>query len=104
MPVDYSRVTDDPTRRISGLLTQQAKVVLDADFNEESLTGEERRRLGALDTFGPAAVSTMAPLNAGAFELKATVPPKTPVPDLLIGPGRMWVDGKLVQCFPDDGG
>lgn len=101
MPGDYSRFTDDPKRRVSSLLLQQGKVVLDADFNEESLTAEERRRLGALDTFGPAVVSKMAPGNDHAFELTVTGAP--PNQDLSIGPGRMWVDGKLVQCFPNDG-
>jgi|GEM_PF-4850129 len=94
MPGDYSRFTDDLKKRFSKLFMQQGKVQLDADWNElvEILT--RRDRLQAFDTFGPAVVPAT---TEEGFHITSSGT------NLLIGAGRMYVDGVLAEAFDQDG-
>ena len=95
MSGDYSRFTDQPRKRYSGVLMQQGRVQLDADWNEEIDLVERRWETQALDTFGPAAVP--AATTPGGFAV--TLPGGG---DLGIGAGRLYVDGLLAEIFPGE--
>src|SRR5436305_2464764 len=95
MSGDYSRFTDQPRKRYSGVLMQQGRVQLDADWNEEIDLVERRWETQALDTFGPAAVP--AATTPGGFAV--TLPGGG---DLGLGAGRLYVDGLLAEIFPGE--
>jgi hypothetical protein len=88
MPGDYTRFTFAPGEDHIGVLMQQGRVLLDADFNELVEVLERRIRAGTMDTFYRCVVPRTTPdgfligLNAGM---------------LTIGQGRIYVDGILAE-------
>jgi hypothetical protein len=97
MTGDYSRFTFDPRKRFSGLLQQQGRVQLDADWNEAVAIARRRLRLQALDTFGPVGVPYLTTPDAFLVSVAAGPPL-----DLALEPGRLYVDGILAELFPDE--
>jgi hypothetical protein len=96
MSGDQTRFTHQPRKRYSGVLMQQGRVQLDADWNEGVESAARRWELQAIDTFGGSAVPQT---TATAFELTALAGPP---PDLAIGVGRFYVDGLLAEVLPDE--
>lgn len=90
MKGDFSRETFNPKRHYSGVLMQQGRVQLDADWNEQGAIGRYRAEVEALDVIGPCG----APQDAAGFEIAADGG------NLTIGAGRYYVDGIL--CENDD--
>ncbi len=88
MSGDYSRKTFNPLRDFSGVLMQQGRVQLDADWNE--LVGIISRRLRAetADTIGRGTVPKETP-DGFKIEISGGV--------LTIGRGRIYVDGLLAE-------
>lgn len=97
MAPDISRVRFDPLRDFAGVVLQQGRLLLDADFNELVALLERRLRAETVDltSFGP------DPDHAGV----AWVPRQTPDGfritasggSITIGVGRMYVDGLLAE-------
>jgi Family of unknown function (DUF6519) len=84
MKGDFSRVTFDPHRAFSGVLMQQGRVQLDADWNEQSAIVQAAVRALARDLLGSHCGSEEG------FKL-------TPVAaDLSVGVGWYYVDG--IRC------
>ena len=54
MKGDFTRLRFDPVRHYDSVLMQQGRVQTDADWNEQVLIAEYRRRIEALDAFGRA--------------------------------------------------
>ena len=92
MKGDFTRLTHRPLRGYARVLMQQGRVTLDADWNEQRDIDARRWRLQTLDTVGPAC----APQDAAGFGLEPTPDGR----DLVIGPGRMYVGGQLVENLP----
>ncbi|HEY6890362.1 MAG TPA: DUF6519 domain-containing protein, partial [Solirubrobacter sp.] len=69
MKADISRRTFRRTRHYSGVLLQQGRVQLDADFNEQAAISDHRGRVATRDTVGPSG----APEDGGGFALSAAV-------------------------------
>ena len=89
MKGDFTRFTHQPHRHYAGVLMQQGRVTLDADWNEQFDIDDRRWRLQTIDTIGRAC----APVDAPGFGL-------VPTPDgsdLVITPGRIYLDGILVE-------
>jgi len=97
MATDISRARFDPRQDYSGVLLQQGRVLLDADWNElVSLLGRRSRAAAAdLGSSGP------GPGTAGVAVVPRTTPDGFAVTvtggDLTIGAGRMYVDGILAE-------
>jgi hypothetical protein len=93
MSADFSRVRMNPLLNYAGVELKQGAVLLDADANE--LVGILDRRLRALasDVLGRATVGANTP-DAFRITLGAT---STGASTLLIGPGRLYVDGLLAE-------
>src|SRR5215471_7330981 len=97
MGADISRVRFDPLRDFAGVVLQQGRLLLDADFNELVALLDRRLRAETIDltSFGP------DPNQAG----ESWVPRQTPDGfrvtasggNLTIGRGRMYVDGLLAE-------
>jgi hypothetical protein len=94
---DYTRFTHVPQKRYAGVLMQQGRVQLDADWNEQIEIGQRRWQLQAVDTFGPCAVPRAT--TPHGFEITAV---GGPPPDLQLGVGRMYVEGILAEIFPGE--
>ena len=78
---DYSRFTHDPKKNYSGVLMQQGRVQLDADWNEQLQIAARRWEVQAADTMGANAVP--AATTPEAFHIKE----KDAGKDLAIGAG-----------------
>lgn len=86
MATDVARVSYDPARHYTRVVSQQGRVTLEAEDNEEgTILGEERRH-ELLDIIGPAGTPDdgYALSSTGGF-------------DLTIGAGTMYVGGVRVQ-------
>lgn len=86
---DISRDTFDPRKHYVGVVMQQGRVQLDADWNEQQAIYWHRIETEARDIIGPSG----APRSGGGFRIGFT-PDKT---DLVISPGRFYVDGILCE-------
>lgn len=89
MPSDFSRLTFDPRKHYAGVLHQQGRVQTDADFNEQADILQYRTHMEATDVIGQCGV----PVSPGGFEITAAPDGS----DLLISPGRLYVDGLLCE-------
>lgn len=89
MPGDFSRTIFDASKHYSGVLMQQGRVQLDADWNDQLAI--EQHRIGAAleDIVGRSG----APKGYDSFRITQT--PRGD--DLLIAPGRFYVDGLLCE-------
>jgi hypothetical protein len=89
MPGDYSRKLFNPEKHYSAVLEQQGRVQLDADWNEQVDIQQYHNASEAIDIIG----ATGVPKKNGGFYI-------TPLPDgsdLIIAPGRIYVDGLLFE-------
>ncbi|MFD9567941.1 DUF6519 domain-containing protein [Streptomyces sp. NPDC059994] len=96
MQGDFSRVTFDPDRHFSAVLSQQGRVQLDSEINEQSAILQYYLRTLAADVLGRAACAAgPEETDLGGFRVA--------VNDgvLTVAQGRMYVDGILCECKED---
>lgn len=99
MHADFSRLTFRPGKHYSAVLTQQGRVQLDADANEQAAIERHQLRTLAADLIGRRG----GPAAAAGFAI-GHVPGNHDVDDLAIGAGRYYVDGILCESArPEDG-
>ncbi len=91
MKGDFSRQTFAAKKHYSGVLMQQGRVQLDADWNEQGAITRYRTETEAVDVIGRCG----APIHEAGFEI--TTDGKT----LFIGPGRYYLDGLLAENDAD---
>jgi hypothetical protein len=97
MGSDVSRVRFDPLRDFAGVVLQQGRLLLDADFNEYVALLDRHLRAETCDltSFGPdpghAGVAWVPRQTPDAFRLTVAAGAIT------IGRGRMYVDGLLAE-------
>ncbi|MFZ4702199.1 MAG: DUF6519 domain-containing protein, partial [Candidatus Methylumidiphilus sp.] len=88
MSFDLSRISFDPSNNYWGVLMQQGRVQLDADWNEWVAQIVRRIQAGTLDALGNAAVPLETP---DGFRIRSVGG------ELTIGPGRIYLDGLLAE-------
>src|SRR5512140_629999 len=88
MPGDYTRVTFDPFEDHLGVLMQQGRVMLDADFNELIGIIDRRFRAETMDIIGRCIVPRETPDGFRIFFAGGT---------LVIGRGRLYAHGLLAE-------
>lgn len=88
MPGDYSRNTFDPRQHYSGVLMQQGRVQLDADWNEQQAIAAHRAQATATDMIG----ATGTPKGDG-FKIGKTADSR----NLSIGTGHYYLSGLLCE-------
>ena len=96
MSFDKSRFTFNPQKDYAGVVMQQGRVQLDADWNEWLAELIRRTQAGTLDILGRAVYRPTTPF---AFQITASSSGGTN--KLTIGPGRMYVDGLLAENHGD---
>ncbi|RAP78312.1 DUF6519 domain-containing protein [Paenibacillus montanisoli] len=87
MKGDFSRQTFDRRKHYSGILMQQGRVQLDADWNEQQAIAQYHEVTENIDVIGAGG----APLEEAGFAISAHDD------KLLIGGGRYYVDGLLCE-------
>ncbi len=92
MSFDASRFPFDAWKDFNGVVMQQGRVQIDSDWNEWLAILNRRIQAGTLDTMGAAVVPSTTP---NGFLISATQTGTTNA--ITIGPGRMYVDGLLVE-------
>lgn len=92
MKADITRRTFDPARHFTAVVFGQGQVQVDADLNEQEEIARYRTATLAADAVG----ATGVPKAAGGFAV--TLSPDRR--DLLLSPGRIWVDGILCENDP----
>lgn len=105
MAGDLARVSYDPSRKWRGLIAQQGRVTVEADWNEAAAIGAEAARQRTLDTVGTlgtpdggyvvTAIPTAGSPPAGAPP--AGSPPASGPGDLIIGPGTLYAGGERLD-------
>lgn len=108
MKGDFTKNTYARRKHYAGVLMQQGRVELDADWNEQNDIVANRQGTTALDTIG----ASGAPVHAAGFAVVAaladlpaedkarpenTNPPAMSGPDLLVSGGRLYVGGELAE-------
>jgi hypothetical protein len=108
---DFTRDTFNPARHVSRVLMQQGRVQLDADFNEQAAVLLRYMRILATDLLGPHAGPDSRALGFDIL-IKGSMIPVEMEPnadrraqllaglnkgDVVIGPGRYYVRGLLVE-------
>jgi hypothetical protein len=88
MSGDYSRRRFDPRKHYQGVLRQQGRVDLDADWNEYVDIQDRRWRAETIDVVGRCGVPRETP-NGFMIDRRGA--------DLTVEPGRIYVDGYLVE-------
>ncbi len=91
MKGDFTRSTFDSRKHYSSVRMQQGRVQLDADWNEQMDILGHRVETETVDVIGRCGF----PKHAPGFEIKELDG------DLLIGPGRGYVDGILCELEAD---
>src|SRR5580704_6380980 len=94
MTFDISRSTFNPLNDYFGPVIQQGRVQLDSVWNEWLAELNRRFQAGTLDIMGRAVYPATTPY---AFQITATRTPNA----VQIGPGRMYVDGLLIENHGD---
>jgi hypothetical protein len=97
MKGDFTRDTFDPLKHFSGVLMQQGRVTLDADFNEQAAISLRYLRTLARDIIGPFAAPAGKNANGddlGGFKLTEPDPENGL---FSISMGSYYVDGLLVE-------
>jgi hypothetical protein len=89
MKVDISRDTFRPQRHFSSVRLEQGRVQVDADWNEQIAINHHHTRTTARDVIGAAGTPKLEP------GFKITLAPDSS--DLLIEPGKFYVDGMLCE-------
>lgn len=113
MKGDFSRDTFDPTKHYAGVLMQQGRVLLDADWNEQSAIMLHHARRLAADLIGPAGgpkgncgfrITDPNDIAVVAANVRASEAARVErikklnlQRNFLIGPGRYYVDGILCE-------
>jgi hypothetical protein len=99
MQGDFTRVTYDAARHIRRVLTQQGRVQLDADTNEQTAALLHVLQTMMADLVGPYAAPRPAAANGrDGFRIDAG-----DAFDVTISPGHYWVDGILCENDASDG-
>src|SRR5688500_9674141 len=93
MAGDYTRATFRPQRDYAGVLMQQGRVTLDADWNELVELIDRRLRAETIDIIGRCVVPAETP---DGFRVGLTGG------TLTIGRGRAYVHGILAECHGGD--
>jgi len=92
MKGDFTRFTWNPENNYSSVRMQQGRVQVDADWNEQADILEHLRESGVRDLVGTCG----APQEGGGFQVSI----EDGRGDLILSPGRIYVDGILCSAPP----
>ena len=97
MKGDFTRNTFDPRKHYRGVLMQQGRVQLDADWNENLDILLHRIETETIDVIGVCGV----PVHDAGFGVLTTMTPALTAGDFGLSKGRAYVDGIMVENEAD---
>jgi hypothetical protein len=97
MKGDFTRNTFDPKKHYRGVLMQQGRVQLDADWNENLDILLHRIETETIDVIGVCGV----PIHDAGFGILTTMTPALTAGDFGLSKGRAYTDGILVENESD---
>ena len=99
MKGDFSRFADERNHNFAGVLHQQGRVLLDADWNAQTAITTGWQDTAGHDIIG-AGVAAVPADEPNGFKIDfATHAPGNPNVKLTVRPGRVWADGLLTRLF-----
>jgi hypothetical protein len=105
MKGDFSRFPDERNSNFAGVLHQQGRVLLDADWNAQTAIATGWQDTAGQDIIGADVAAVPADQPDGFRIASATHAAGTTNVQLTVKPGRVWADGLLARLFgePDPG-
>lgn len=94
MKGDFSKRYSVRDKNFRGVLHQQGRVLLDADWNDQTAIDNEWQATAAQDAFGPGIAAVPADMSGG-FEVIGVNVSDGKV-TVTLSPGRVWADGLLL--------
>ncbi len=103
MKGDFSSLQFDPTENLSGVLQQQGRVLLDRDWNDQSLITQHWQDRAGEDVIGAgvAAVPVESPDGFKIVQANVTGASPNQRVELEVMPGRVWANGLLCYLAGD---
>ena len=107
MASDRARVSYDPSRKWRGVIAQQGRVTVEADWNEAAMIGEERDRQVALDMIGPFGTPdrgyavTAAPPRGEHAAPRRAIWPSGRARSISVVSGSTWPSRSATSAQPD---
>lgn len=95
---DFSRLTWDRRKHYAAVLMQQGRLQVDADWNEQIDIIMHRLETEVADYVGHSGVPARAP---DGFRIQIPPGPGDDGPALVVGAGRMYVEGRLIENESD---
>lgn len=96
MGSDLARVSYDPSRHWRGVISQQGRVTVEADFNEASTIASEENRRQLVDVVGPSGTA-----DGGYAVTPVTAAGGAATGDLTIAHGTLYVGGERMVLESD---
>src|ERR1041384_5345244 len=101
MKGDFSNWRDERKQNFNGVLHQQGRVLLDADWNAQTAITNGWQDTAGRDIIG-AGVAAVPADQADGFKIKAAVHAAgSSRVQLTVAPGRVWADGLLAELFSE---
>jgi hypothetical protein len=103
MKGDFSSLQFDPTDNLNGVLQQQGRVLLDRDWNDQSLITQHWQHQAGEDVIGAgvAAVPVESPDGFKIVQAEVTGTSPNQRVELEVMPGRVWANGLLCYLAGD---
>lgn len=101
MKGDFSNWRDERRQNFSGVLHQQGRVLLDADWNAQTAITNDWQDTAGQDIIG-AGVAAVPADQPNGFKIRTAVKgaaPNTDKVQLTVAPGRAWADGLLAELY-----
>src|SRR5690242_8137534 len=97
MASDRARISYDPTRKWRGLIAQQGRVTVEADWNEAATIDAAQDRAVTRDVVGPVGSPD------GGYLVKVGQPSSPPAAtaDLTVGKGTLYLGGERLELQAD---
>ncbi len=96
---DFSNWRDERRQNFSGVLQQQGRVLLDADWNAQTALVNDWQDTAGQDIIG-AGVAAVPAEQPNGFKISAAAhAPATDNVQFKVTPGRVWADGLLTQLY-----
>jgi hypothetical protein len=103
---DFSRWTFAAANAYRAVALQQGRVLLDSDWNEQTRLTAHHDEVRTADVVGRSGGPLPEDGGPGPFAILAadgSVPVGVPWANLVVTPGRYYVDGVLAECGPNPG-
>src|SRR5262249_33690942 len=101
MKGDFSNWRNERRQNFSGVLHQQGRVLLDADWNAQTAITIDWQDTAAQDIIGAGVAAVPSDQRNGFKIMSATHTVGSDRVQLTVAPGRAWADGVLAELYSE---